>query len=115
MPLTLPDGQTPIDYLDLESVGRVEVIRGAASALYGNAVGRRDRSALGTAARRAVRRAGALVGRRLGSPPTTRGCSAANAGGIGYEGNIGRTQSDGYRDFAQQQSHERVRPLHALN
>ncbi|HEX4684233.1 MAG TPA: Plug domain-containing protein, partial [Gemmatimonadaceae bacterium] len=23
MPLTLPDGQTPIDYLDLESVGRV--------------------------------------------------------------------------------------------
>jgi len=39
MPLTLPDGQTPIDYLDLESVGRVEVIRGTASALYGNASG----------------------------------------------------------------------------
>src|SRR5678816_287914 len=39
MPLTLPDGQTPIDYLDLESVGRVETIRGAASALYGNASG----------------------------------------------------------------------------
>src|ERR1041384_6299192 len=39
MPLTLPDGQTPIDYLDLESVARVEVIRGTASALYGNASG----------------------------------------------------------------------------
>ena len=39
MPLTLPDGQTPIDYLDLESVGRVEAIRGTASALYGNAAG----------------------------------------------------------------------------
>ena len=39
MPLTLPDGQTPIDYLDLESVGRVEAIRGAASSLYGNASG----------------------------------------------------------------------------
>src|SRR3954464_13664900 len=39
MPLTLPDGQTPLDYLDLESVGRVEVIRGTASALYGNAPG----------------------------------------------------------------------------
>jgi len=39
MPLTLPDGQTPIDYLDLESVERVEVIRGAAAALYGNAAG----------------------------------------------------------------------------
>ena len=39
MPLTLPDGQTPIDYIDLESVARVEAIRGAASALYGNASG----------------------------------------------------------------------------
>jgi iron complex outermembrane receptor protein len=39
MPLTLPDGQTPLDYLDLESVGRIEVIRGTAAALYGNASG----------------------------------------------------------------------------
>lgn len=39
IPLTLPDGQTPLDYLSLESVGRVEVIRGSASALYGNASG----------------------------------------------------------------------------
>jgi len=39
MPLTLPDGQTPVDYLSLESVGRIEVIRGAAGALYGNASG----------------------------------------------------------------------------
>nr|MDQ6926662.1 Plug domain-containing protein [Candidatus Eremiobacteraeota bacterium] len=35
IPLTLPDGQTPVDYLDLESVGSIEVIRGTASALYG--------------------------------------------------------------------------------
>ncbi|MDQ6718162.1 MAG: Plug domain-containing protein, partial [Gemmatimonadota bacterium] len=39
IPLTLPDGQTPIDYLDLENVGRVEVLRGSASSLYGNAGG----------------------------------------------------------------------------
>jgi iron complex outermembrane recepter protein len=39
IPLTLPDGQTPIDYLDLENVGRVEVMRGSASSLYGNAGG----------------------------------------------------------------------------
>ena len=31
IPFTLPDGQTPIDYLDLENVGRVEVLRGSAS------------------------------------------------------------------------------------
>jgi len=39
IPLTLPDGQTPLDWLDLESVGRVDVIRGTAAALYGNAAG----------------------------------------------------------------------------
>jgi iron complex outermembrane receptor protein len=39
IPLTLPDGQTPVDFLDLESVGRVEVMRGSASSLYGNAGG----------------------------------------------------------------------------
>jgi iron complex outermembrane receptor protein len=39
IPFTLPDGQTPIDYLDLENVGRVEVLRGSASSLYGNAGG----------------------------------------------------------------------------
>jgi iron complex outermembrane recepter protein len=39
VPLTLPDGQTPIDWLDLESIGTLEVIRGTASALYGNAAG----------------------------------------------------------------------------
>ena len=39
MSITLPDGQTPLDYVSLESVGRIEVLRGAASALYGNASG----------------------------------------------------------------------------
>ena len=101
MPLTLPDGQTPIDYLDLESVERVEVIRGAAAALYGNA-------------------AGGVIDLRSGPPPDApfaaqvrswgggsglrryTGLFGGESGGIGYEGNIGRTQSDGYRDFAQQ-------------
>ena len=39
MPLTNADGQTPLDYLDLETVGRIEVIRGTAASLYGNASG----------------------------------------------------------------------------
>lgn len=39
IPLTLPDGQTPLDYMSLESIGRIEVMRGSASALYGNATG----------------------------------------------------------------------------
>ena len=38
-PETLPDGQSQVDGIDLESVSRVAVIRGPASALYGNAAG----------------------------------------------------------------------------
>lgn len=101
MPLTLPDGQTPIDYLDLESVGRVEAIRGAASALYGNA-------------------SGGIIDLKSADPPTdpvtvqvrTHGGSnnlrrytgllGGTASGFGYSGNIGRTTSDGYRAFARQ-------------
>ncbi len=39
IPITLPDGQTPMDWLDVETVGSVEAIRGTAAALYGNAAG----------------------------------------------------------------------------
>ncbi|MES2304042.1 MAG: TonB-dependent receptor [Gemmatimonadota bacterium] len=39
VPQTLPDGQSTLTNLDLSQVTRVEVLRGAASALYGNASG----------------------------------------------------------------------------
>lgn len=39
IPLTLPDGQGGIDQIDLASAERIEVIRGPASSLYGNASG----------------------------------------------------------------------------
>lgn len=39
VPITLPDGQTPLDWLDLETIGRIDIIRGTAAALYGNAAG----------------------------------------------------------------------------
>lgn len=39
VPVTLPDGQTPTDWIDLETVDRVDVVRGTAAALYGNAAG----------------------------------------------------------------------------
>ncbi|HTI65780.1 MAG TPA: TonB-dependent receptor [Gemmatimonadaceae bacterium] len=101
MPLTLPDGQTPIDYLDLESVGRVEVIRGPAAALYGNA-------------------SGGVIDLRSAAPPAVplavqarswngafgleryTGLFGGSAGPATYQGNIGRTQSDGYRQYAHQ-------------
>lgn len=39
LPATLPDGQTNLNHVDVGSVARAEVIRGPASALYGNASG----------------------------------------------------------------------------
>ncbi len=39
IPLTLPDGQTQLSNLDLGLVDRIEVLLGAASAMYGNAGG----------------------------------------------------------------------------
>ena len=102
MPLTLPDGQTPIDYLDLESVGRVEALRGTASALYGNASGGvLDLRSIDPPdvpfAVQARSWAGSSGMRRYS------GLLAGSAGTLGYEGNLGRTESDGYRKFANQQ------------
>ena len=39
LPETLPDGQTELDAVDLGAVQRIEVLRGPASSLYGNASG----------------------------------------------------------------------------
>lgn len=38
-PETLPDGQSQVDSIDLDSVQRISVLRGASSVLYGNATG----------------------------------------------------------------------------
>jgi iron complex outermembrane receptor protein len=101
MPLTLPDGQTPIDYLDLESIGRVEAIRGTASALYGNASGgvldlRSPEPPNVPFAVQARSWAGSSGMRRY------TGLLAGSSGPVGYEGNLGRTENDGYRAFANQ-------------
>jgi iron complex outermembrane receptor protein len=103
MPLTLADGQTPVDYLDLESVGTVEVIRGAASALYGNA-------------------AGGVVDIRSAAPPRDPlagqarhvngsfrlqrwvGSAGGTLGRFGYHGNFTRSESEGFRAYSQQRT-----------
>jgi iron complex outermembrane recepter protein len=101
IPLTLPDGQTPVDYLDLESVGRVEVMRGSASSLYGNAGGGvvdlRTSDPLQVPISGTVRLwSGAFASRRI------VGKTSGTAAGVGYQANVARTESDGYRDYSRQ-------------
>src|SRR5256885_8050654 len=101
IPLTLPDGQTPVDYLDLESVGRVEVMRGSASSLYGNAGGGgvdlRTSEPLPVPVSAAARFwNGAFRSRRV------VGKASGSANGLGYQANVAHTESDGYRDYSRQ-------------
>jgi iron complex outermembrane receptor protein len=101
LPLTLPDGQTPVDYLDLESVGRIEVMRGSASALYGNAGGGvvdiRTSDPLPVPVSGELRLwTGAFGSRRV----VAKG--GGILGGFAYQGNVAQTESDGYRDYSRQ-------------
>ncbi|MDQ6689297.1 MAG: TonB-dependent receptor [Gemmatimonadota bacterium] len=101
IPLTLPDGQTPVDYLDLESVGRVEVMRGSASSLYGNAGGgvvdiRTSDPLPVTVSAQTRLSTGAFGTRRI------VGKAGGSAGGFLYQGNVARTESEGYRDYSRQ-------------
>lgn len=103
IPLTLPDGQTPVDYLDLESVGRVEVMRGSASSLYGNAGG--GVVDIRTSEAPAVPVSGAV--RFSSGGFRTRRVVAKTGGatnGFGYQANVARTGSEGYRDYARQRT-----------
>lgn len=100
MPLTLPDGQTPLDYLDLESVGRIEVIRGTASALYGNATG-------GVIDIRSVTPVQSFTPEArvwLGSDALVRTTAVASgvSGRWTYQGNLGQTTADNYRQYSKQ-------------
>jgi iron complex outermembrane receptor protein len=101
MPLTLPDGQTPIDYLDLESVGRVEVIRGSASALYGNAGGGViDIRSAGPPAGPVA----AQVRSWLGDYGTRRvtGTFGGSTDAVFFQGNVGHTLADNFRLYSHQ-------------
>src|SRR5688500_10851492 len=101
IPLTLPDGQTPVDYLDLESVGRVEVLRGSASSLYGNAGGgvidiRSSDPAPVPFLAEGRWWTGSYGNRRI------VGKASGALFPFSYQGNIGHTENGGFRDYSRQ-------------
>jgi iron complex outermembrane receptor protein len=103
VPLTLPDGQTPVDALDLEGADRVEVVRGSASSLYGNAAGGvidvRSAPPPGVNAAPFAR----IVGG--GATPTVSALGAAGTvEGVGYSGSLTRVNGPGFRDYSDQRA-----------
>ncbi|HEX7120618.1 MAG TPA: TonB-dependent receptor [Longimicrobiales bacterium] len=99
IPATLPDGQTSLSHVDPGVVGRVELVRGPASALWGNAAG--GVLQLETAAPAAVPLrqtleavAGADGMLRLAS--TTEGVR----GDAAYRLSISHLSTDGHRDWS---------------
>jgi iron complex outermembrane receptor protein len=105
VPITLPDGQTPTDWIDLETIERVDVIRGTAAALYGNASGGvidlRSREPVATPLGGVVRLWDGGGVRRLhatidGGRPNASGRGATPRGQLA----VTRTAGDGPRQWA---------------
>jgi iron complex outermembrane receptor protein len=99
IPETLPDGQSGVDSIDLGSAQSIEVLRGPASSLYGNASGGviAVMSELGTSEPY-------IEGRIAAGEFGFQQYAIKSAGQINsadYLLNISRTELDGYRDHAE--------------
>lgn len=103
VPITMPDGQTPVDALDIESAGRVEVVRGSASSLYGNAAG-------GVIDVRSVTPSQLRIVPYLriaggGNSPTVSATGAAGTlDRFGYTASLTRVNGPGFRDYSDQRA-----------
>lgn len=97
-PETLPDGQAQVDSVDIESAERVEVVRGLASSLYGNAAGGvvRIESGRPTPSPRLTLRgaAGADGFARVAARGSGR------AGALGYAASLSTLRTDGWREHS---------------
>ncbi|WP_457444077.1 TonB-dependent receptor family protein [Roseateles sp. P5_E4] len=98
IPATLPDGQGQITNVEIGTVGRVEVLRGPFSALYGNSSG-------GVISIYSENPAGPPhldAGVSFGSDGLRRVAASASgtAGAIGYTLGASRFETDGYRQHS---------------
>jgi iron complex outermembrane receptor protein len=106
IPMTMPDGQTNLNNLDLGAAGRIDVLRGPASALYGNAAGGvisietetppatlagEIRTLAGTAGR---------AGDGLDNFFKVQGRVGGGLASGGFLASVSRMTTDGYRDFS---------------
>jgi iron complex outermembrane recepter protein len=104
IPLTMPDGQTNLNNLDLGSAGVIQVLHGPASALYGNAAGgviavETEPAPAGLATE--TRLIAGDQGRgSLGRFLKAQAKVAQHVGALDYIASVARLEVDGYREHA---------------
>jgi iron complex outermembrane receptor protein len=98
IPATLPDGQGQVTHIDLGTVGRVEVLRGPFSALYGNSSG--GVINVSTAAPDSPPRVEVSAGVGSDGLQRTAATASGTAGAIGYTLGASRFTTDGYRQHS---------------
>ncbi|MEP7380918.1 MAG: TonB-dependent receptor [Gemmatimonadota bacterium] len=98
VPLTQADGQTAVDFVDLETVGSAEVMRGAAGALYGNASG----GVLDLKSAPYPTRPFEPSLRYVANADATRwsASSSGSSGALGWRATASRNDGDGPRDYS---------------
>jgi iron complex outermembrane recepter protein len=103
IPATMPDGQTSLNHVDLGTLGRAEVVRGPASALYGNASGGVIRL---VTAPPSAGRLGSEYQATAGGDGLLRLRSTVGgtSGGVTYQGTLSRLRYDGYRAHQEAES-----------
>lgn len=103
VPLTMPDGQATLTNLDLTSAGRIEVVRGPASALYGNGAGGVLRVRTRDFAPQSLRAETELLGGAHGflqSRVSASGRLGGAAGSAGYRLSAVRMEREGFREHS---------------
>jgi iron complex outermembrane recepter protein len=104
IPLTMPDGQTNLTNLDLGSAGSIHVLRGPASALFGNAAGGviavETEPAPGALAAEARVVAGDQGRGDIGRLWKAQAKVGQTVGAVDYVASVARMETDGYRDHS---------------
>lgn len=105
IPATMPDGQTTLNHVNFSTLGRVEVVRGPASVLYGNAAG----GVLSFETVPPPDHPFREVGVTAGSNGLLRlsGTAGGTMGDVGYRVDVSHLGYDGYRE------HNAAETLHA--
>jgi iron complex outermembrane recepter protein len=99
VPQSLPDGQSQLTNVDLAAIGRVEVLRGSASSLYGNGSGGVIAFTTDLTAPDRLGASMRVLGGSFGTVKSQARVSGRSGGTVGAV-SASRTTVDGFRDYS---------------